>query len=87
VPAERFEEATPSAEQLDRLVAAERQRKLYDLVQKLPEAQRHAILLRYSADLEYAEIAAITDKPEATIRSRVFFGLSRLKKLIGKGMP
>jgi RNA polymerase sigma-70 factor (ECF subfamily) len=80
-------QASPNAEQLDRLVAAERQRKLYDLVAKLPEAQRQAILLRYSAELEYAEIAALTAKPEATIRSRVFFGLSRLKKLIGKGMP
>lgn len=73
--------------QLDALEASERARRLHELVAKLPEEQAEAIRLRYSAELAYAEIAALTDEPEATVRSRVFLGLKHLKRLIGRKMP
>lgn len=76
-----------SSTQLDALVVSERQQRLHELVRKLPEEQRQAIWLRYAAELAYAEIAEITHKPEATIRSRVFLGLRQLKKLVGKKRP
>ena len=69
---------------LDALVAAERSQRLYVLVSRLPEAQREAITLRFSAGLEYGEIAEVVNRPEPTVRSRVFFGLNHLRKLMGK---
>jgi RNA polymerase sigma-70 factor (ECF subfamily) len=57
-------------------------------VAKLPDDQRRAILLRYAAELDYDEIAEIVERPEATVRSRVFLGVARLKKLVGNwGRP
>jgi RNA polymerase sigma-70 factor (ECF subfamily) len=81
------QQRTPSSAQLDSLVASERQRKLYELVAKLPAAQAQALRLRYAAELDYAEIAAIAKRSEATIRSRVFLALKQLKKRIAKGSP
>jgi RNA polymerase sigma-70 factor (ECF subfamily) len=52
---------------------------------KLPGEQREAIVLRFSAELDYADIGRIAGRSEETIRSRVFLGLSRLRKLLGKG--
>ncbi len=69
---------------LDEMVRSERRRRVHDVVARLPWAQRDALLLRYTADLEYAEIARIVGKPEATIRSRVFLGLSRLRRQLAK---
>lgn len=51
-------------------------------VSKLPELQREAVLLRYSAELDYAEIAELLGVPEATARSRVFLGLMKLRRLL-----
>ena len=65
---------------LDEMVRSERRRRVHDCVARLPWAQRDALLLRFTADLEYAEIASIVGKSEATIRSRVFLGLSRLRR-------
>jgi RNA polymerase sigma-70 factor, ECF subfamily len=69
---------------LDAMVAAERSQRLYGLVNRLPEAQRVAITLRFAAGLEYGEIADVARGPEATVRSRVFLGLKHLRKLMGK---
>lgn len=69
---------------LDAIVAAERSQRLYSLVNRLPEVQREAITLRFAAGLEYGEIAEVVRRPEATVRSRVFFGLNQLRKLMGK---
>jgi RNA polymerase sigma-70 factor (ECF subfamily) len=46
----------------------------------LPEEFRAAIVLRYIADLDYAEIAAVLEVPVGTVRSR----LARGKTLLGK---
>lgn len=74
--------------QLDALLARERERQLFDQLEKLPEEQRASLLLRYSAGLEYQEIARIMERPEATVRSRVFLGLKRLRTLMrGKELP
>jgi RNA polymerase sigma-70 factor (ECF subfamily) len=66
------------------MVRNERRRRVHDSVARLPFAQRDALLLRYAADLEYAEIALILGKSEATVRSRVFLGLARLRRILGK---
>ena len=65
-----------------RLLANERRERVQHGVAKLSEAQREAVLLRYSAELDYAEMAGLLDVPEATARSRVFLGLIKLRRLL-----
>jgi RNA polymerase sigma-70 factor, ECF subfamily len=72
-------EVVPDPDQLDALLARERQERLDALVGKLPREQRRAIWLRYAGGLEYAEIAEIVARPEATVRTRVFLALKRLR--------
>ena len=54
------------------------------LVSRLPPKLREAIWLRFAAELEYGEIAAIVDRSEEAVRTRVFNGLRRLRDLLGK---
>jgi RNA polymerase sigma-70 factor, ECF subfamily len=70
-----------------RVLARERQEHVQGGVDKLPEAQREAVLLRYSAELDYAEIASLLEIPEATARSRVFLGLMKLRRLLRVEKP
>lgn len=57
----------------------ERQRSLQAAVDGLPDRYRDAVRLRYLADLSYDEIAAITGRPPATIRTHLHRGLLRLR--------
>lgn len=74
--------APASADQVEELLAAERRQHLDRLVSRLPPKLRDAIWLRYSADLDFAEIAAIVKRSEDTVRGRVFRGLKRLRALL-----
>jgi RNA polymerase sigma-70 factor (ECF subfamily) len=49
---------------------------------ELDETQRQALSLRYFADLGYEEIAEIMQIPISTARTRVFYGLRKLKRLL-----
>lgn len=64
----------------DRFARAERHERLQAGLSKLPELQREALLLRYGAELDYAEIASLLEVPEPTLRSRVFLGLMKLRR-------
>jgi len=75
----RVSEEPPSS---DRFALGERHERLQLGLAKLPELQREAVLLRYSAELDYAAIAALLSVPEATLRSRVFLGLMKLRRLL-----
>ena len=66
----------------ERLVQRERRQRIQRGLSKLPEPQREAVLLRYSAELDYAEIATLLEAPEATVRSRVFLGLAKLRRFL-----
>jgi len=70
-------------DQVDAFLAAERRRRMDGLVRKLPPKLRDAICLRFSAELEYHEIAHILGRSEEAARTRVFHGLRRLRKLLG----
>lgn len=61
---------------------AQRGDRLQEALDKLPELQREAVLLRYGAELSYLEVAAALGVVEATVRSRVFLGLMRLRRLL-----
>jgi RNA polymerase sigma factor (sigma-70 family) len=59
---------------------AQRDAALWARVRSLPEKQRHAVALRYLADLSHKEIAAIMETSEAAARRNVFEGLARLRR-------
>ena len=54
--------------------------ELWDVLDKLPEDQRIAVVLRYYGGYRASEIAKITDTPAATVRSHLRRGLTALRK-------
>ncbi|MFA1547045.1 RNA polymerase sigma factor [Actinomadura chokoriensis] len=56
-------------------------RELAELLAELPETQRAAVVLRHVTDLPVAEVAAVLDLPEGTVKSHVSRGLARLRGL------
>ena len=71
-------------QELEAILAAERQRRLHQKLALLPSGLREALLLRFSAGLDYGEMAEVLERSQSTGRSRVFHGLLRLRKLLGK---
>lgn len=67
-------DASTEAEALD-AVDDQWQRRLADL----PEAMRHAVILRHVVGLSYDEIAAAVDRPAGTVKSDVHRGIERLR--------
>jgi RNA polymerase sigma-70 factor, ECF subfamily len=68
---------------LEQMLAAEDQRRLREALDHLPDVHRHAIQLRFSAELSYDEIAGICEVPAGTVRSWVHFGIRKLRALMG----
>ena len=54
--------------------------ELWDVLGKLPEDQRIAVVLRYYGGYKASEIAEIIDMPGATVRSHLRRGLTALRK-------
>jgi RNA polymerase sigma-70 factor (ECF subfamily) len=55
---------------------------LHQLLARLPEEQRTAILLREFEGFNSTEISEITGVPAATVRSRIYYGLKALRKMM-----
>ncbi|HZZ30184.1 MAG TPA: RNA polymerase sigma factor [Pirellulales bacterium] len=72
------EKSAPPAE--TSLEASEWKRSLWSLVADLPTAQRHALALRFSAQLPYDEIAEVLGCPVGTVKSRIFHGVASLRE-------
>jgi RNA polymerase sigma-70 factor (ECF subfamily) len=85
-PGTAAEPAAAAPDQIEALLAAERRQQMDRLVARLPPKLREAIWLRFAGELEYREIAAIVDRSEEAVRSRVFEGLRRLRDLIGRAV-
>lgn len=72
----------------DRLVADEWRTSLWSAVAELPEGQKQAVLLRYSEELSYEQIADVLRCPLGTVKSRLHHGLAALaKKLASAELP
>lgn len=71
-------------DQLDELLARERRRRVGEALRALSPRLREVLLLRFEQGLDYAEIAAIVGRPEATIRTRTFHGLKKLREHIAE---
>ena len=58
-------------------------RSLWSHVARLPDGQRQALVLRFSEQLTYMEIAESLECPLGTVKSRIFHGLESLRKMLG----
>jgi RNA polymerase sigma-70 factor (ECF subfamily) len=86
--AEPPEPRAAGCDQLDDLLERERQRQVRTALLALSPKLREAVLLRFDRGLDYAEIAGLAGHPEATIRSRVFLAIRRLRdELSGSEEP
>ena len=54
---------------------------LYQAVGKLPEKNRTVIMMKYFEDLTFEQIAEITGQNVNTVKSRLYQGLEKLRKL------
>ncbi len=61
---------------------AERRAELRDLVEHLSDDQRDVVLMRYSADLSFPEIATTLNKNEPAVRMLLHRGLRKLKAVM-----
>jgi len=83
-PAE--ERSSPPAE--TPVEVAEWKQSLWALVARLPDGQRQSLVLRFSEQLRYDEIAAVMNCPLGTVKSRVFNGLASLRESLAEaGSP
>jgi len=55
---------------------------LWSRVAELPRAQRETLVLRFSEQLRYDEIADVLDCPLGTVKSRIFNGLRTLRQIL-----
>lgn len=79
-PPHRTVAAAPEA----RLEATEWSHSLWALVDRLPEPQRVALVLRFAAELTYEQIAQVAGCPLGTVKSRIHHGLLGLRDLAAK---
>ena len=52
------------------------------LLERLPEAQREVVILRYYHDLTEEQVASVLDCPKGTVKSRMHNALARLSELV-----
>ena len=72
--------SSPEAEAA--LEVSEWKKSLWSWVEKLPAGQRNVLILRFSEQLSYEEIAETLGIPLGTVKSRIFHGLSTLRTLL-----
>jgi RNA polymerase sigma-70 factor (ECF subfamily) len=73
-------QTVPAAE--TSIVVAEWKQSLWAWVEKLPNAQRQTLVLRFSEGLRYEDIASVLACPVGTVKSRIFNGLAGLRTLM-----
>jgi RNA polymerase sigma-70 factor, ECF subfamily len=70
----------------ERVVDADRARRVRDVVARLPERLAQAILLRYFEELSEKDVAERLGIPLGTVKSRLHHGLKRLAETIDEGL-
>jgi RNA polymerase sigma factor (sigma-70 family) len=80
VPVDRPDELPATVDNTEGVAERVADRRiLSDLVARLPEAQRVAVVLRYVCDLSTVEISQVLQCPVGTVKSHIFRGLHRLR--------
>lgn len=67
------------AAEIDRLLEDERRRHVQEALARLPENMREVLVLRFTQELRYDEIADVLRVRESTLRSRVHHALKLLR--------
>ncbi|MGD0676317.1 MAG: RNA polymerase sigma factor [Polyangiaceae bacterium] len=82
---EPHDEAEPlsTPADVDPMITEERFRDALRALGELPEAMREAVILRFDSELSYDAIGAIVGATESTVRSRVHYGLLKMRTLLG----
>jgi RNA polymerase sigma-70 factor (ECF subfamily) len=76
------DQESSSQDPLSNALANEQRSELHALVTHLSAEQREVVLMRFAADLSYAEIAAIVRKNETAVRMLLYRGLRKLKAVM-----
>ncbi len=66
-----------------KILARERRLELERALGRLSRKLREVLVLRFVADLSYAEISEVLKVPVGTVKSRMFSGLERLRRIMG----
>ena len=61
--------------------------RIMEALDKLPDDQRQAVLLRELEGLSYKEIAEVMEIPEGTVMSRLFYARRKLQQLLAGDKP
>lgn len=73
-----------SAPAADRpLLEEEKRRQVLDALQRIPPEQREVIIMKEYEELTFREIAALLELSENTVKSRLYYGLKALRRLLG----
>ena len=70
---------SPDSTPEQRLIDADQQGAIAQLLQSLPPDQREVVILRFYHDLSLSAIAEVVDAPLGTVKSRLFHALKKLK--------
>lgn len=61
---------------------SQEQKDLYNAIQKLPEVEKSAIILKYKAGMKYIEIAEILGKSESAVESILVRARKKLRSIL-----
>jgi len=76
---------TPEREQPEHALSEfERRRNLQRAIERLPEEQRIAVMLRLEQELSLEEIAAVTGTGRETVKSRLRYAMTRLREVLSE---
>jgi len=78
IATERAERASPET----KVAKADLMQVLGDVMNRLPVEQRSALLLREYHGFTSDEIGEITGVPAATVRTRIFYGLRSVRRML-----
>jgi RNA polymerase sigma-70 factor (ECF subfamily) len=54
---------------------------LHEALQQIPDSQRMVVIMKEYEGLTFKEIAKVLDIPESTAKSRMYYGLTKLRRL------
>ena len=74
--------APPARTAADEIATRERQQRLWNAIDALPEKLRVVTVLAGIEGHNVQEVARLLDLPEGTVKSRLFLGRQRLKELL-----
>ena len=79
---ESYVEPVETVTQLEMLIKDERMLQIASAIRELSEAQRECLILRFYGEYSYEDIAALTDVPLGTVKSRLFHAVKSCREIL-----